>query len=156
MVGGRCTADRRRIGGIDQMGDRVAHPVGVAQALAIRVGMPHRLDLALDSSRGVEAQGGHVVAAEDVQDLAQRHAAAGGRGRGVDVVSAIGAGQRTQRAHLVGREVAHRQQPARLAAGRDDGTRRRPLVERTRAMLADRGQGARQIRLHQAVAGFPG
>ena len=133
-------ADLRGVGLVEQAVERVLDEVRVAEvAVAVDVGVAHRLDLIVHRLRRAEARVLERIALEDVEDLADDHAARARRRRGDDVIAAVVAFDRRELARRVLVEVGLRDEALAGAARGDDGARDRALVEAVGARLARSG-----------------
>ena len=149
--------DFRGVGLVEQALDRVLHEVGIAErVVAVEVGMAHRLDLYVHRGRRVKAPFAERIALEDVEHLAQDHAARARRRRRDDLQAAVVALDRGQLAAAVLVEVRLRDDSLAGPAGSDDRLGHRPGVEAGDTGFGDLLQGRGEIALHQAVAGGPG
>ncbi len=148
------------LGGVifrEQAIERVLDEVGVAErAVAIDVGMAHRLDLVVHGLRRTKAQLFQRIALEHVQDLANDHTARARRRRRDDAVAAVVAFDRLEFAGLVLVEISLREDAfAGLTRGHDRGTHR-PFVEPGLALVGDGLQRLREISLDDLLAGLKG
>ena len=102
------------------------------------------------------AQRPQVIGLEDVEGFAQRDPAGARRRRRLDVVAPIGAADRRELAHRIGREVAQIEDAAAGPAGVDDRFGDVALVEGVGAARRDRLEGRGEIGLDQPVADLVG
>ena len=113
--------------------------------------MAHRLDLVVHRLRRAEAQFLQRVAFEDVQHLADHHAARTRRRRRDHAVAAVVALDRRHLAGLVLIEVGLGDDALACHAGGHDGRADRALVEAFLALVADQFQRGGQVLLHQLL-----
>src|SRR5439155_8977141 len=142
---------------VQQTIERILHKVRIAQvAVAIDVRMAHGFDLIVHRLRGTKTQIFERITLEDIEDLADHHAARARRRRRHDVIAAVVAFDRRQLAHLVLLQIRLGDDAlARGARGRD-GIGDRTLVEGNRALLRNQAQRLRQVLLHQSIPGLVG
>ena len=146
-------ADLGRVILVEQVIERVLHEVRIAEiAVAVDVGVAHGFDLVVHGLRRVVAQLLERIAFQDVEDLADDHAARARRRRGDDVVAAVVAFDRCQLARLVLVEVRLRDQAFAGLARCHDGAADPALVEAVGAPLADLAQRLGEVILHQLLA----
>src|SRR5919106_2758717 len=103
----------------------------------------------------METEHADRIALEDVEGLAQHHAARARRRRRDHVIAAIVALQRLELAGPVVGEVLARENAAMSLAGGHDLRRDRPLVEGRRTALRDGRERAREVGLNQPLARLP-
>ena len=140
-----------------QLRQRVGHKSRIAEiGVAIEIGVSHRLGHHVHGLGGMKAQRPHVVALENVQDLAQRDTAGGGRRRGKENIATIVAGQWRRLCNAVRGEVGRGDDPIAGAGCRLDGVRNAATIERLWPIRGDRCEGCRQPGLHQTLARFQG
>mmetsp|Transcript_4926 Transcript_4926/g.17605 ORF Transcript_4926/g.17605 Transcript_4926/m.17605 type:complete len:588 (+) Transcript_4926:1148-2911(+) len=153
LVGGDGTADLGGVGLVEQPVDRVLHEVGVAEvAVAVDIGMAHRLDLVMHGLRRPETPGLERVALQDVEDLADHQAPGTRRRRRDDPVAPVIAFDRRQFARAVLVQIRLREDAATLLAALDQRRSHPALVEACHAAVADRTQRSGEVPLAQRVA----
>eukprot|EP01137_Pigoraptor_chileana_P008786 Opistho-2@56113 len=135
---------------VQQVLDRVLDEIRVAQvAVAVHVGVTHRLDLVVHALGRMEAQILHRVAFENVHDLADHYPARAWRWRRDYVVATVVAFHRGQFTGLVLVEVSLGDDALVGLAGGDDSVGHPAFIEAVGAFFRDGAQGFRQVLLHQ-------
>ena len=115
-------------------------------------GSAHGFRHDMDLGGRMEAHGFQVVAVEDVQDLADRHAAGARRRRRLDRIATVAAADRRELARPVGREIGLGDEPPAGPARFSDFLRDRALVEARGAAVHDRPKRRGEVALYQPVA----
>ena len=157
LVGIYLGADR---GGVilgEQALKRVLHESGVAQiAVAVHEGVAHRLGHEMDRLGRAEAERPHVVALEDVEDLAHRDPARARRRCRQQDVAAIAAAERRSLGRRVMGEVPGGENAAIRLARLGDRARDRALVEGIGPALGNELERRRELLLDETVARLEG
>ena len=137
-----CGADPGRIALRQQPVERVRYKGRVAEkGVAVGVGAAHRLDHQFHRARRAQAQRLHVIAFEDVEDLADRGAARTRRRRRHDRIAAVGARERRPLARRCNRQNRARS-GFRHWPGSPWRRQRRPALCKRRPALSSRSPRA--------------
>ena len=124
LVGVDGGTDVCRVGLVGQVADRVADKVRVAEvAVAVDIGMAHRLDLVVHRLGRAKAQILEWVALQNIQHLADHDTARAWRWCRDDVVAAVITFNGRQFAGAVAVQVDLGEDAAACLAGFDDGRR---------------------------------